>query len=181
MPPDHGSRLDQHHGVEDLRPDLVKPHPEHPVGGEEPRVAGALPTQGGHWCRRATSSSSSEARLRTRNESREPTADRSAIMPTTVWARRKKRYTWSAVSTFAQAQLSRLDKIFGSDRSNHRLNSIGRQFALSRFTPKLTSKNLKAVLPIYSCHLLRSIPGASMQASGHVSRPNASHSLTKIS
>jgi hypothetical protein len=48
MPPDHGSRLDQHHGVEDLRPDSVKPHPEHPVGGEEPRVAGALPTQGGH-------------------------------------------------------------------------------------------------------------------------------------
>jgi hypothetical protein len=24
-------------------------------------------------------------------------------MPTTVWARHKKRYTWSAVSTFAQA------------------------------------------------------------------------------
>jgi len=36
------------------------------------------------WCRRATTSSSSEARLRTRNESREPRADRSVSMPMTV-------------------------------------------------------------------------------------------------
>ena len=43
-------------------------------------------------------------RLRTRNESREPTADRNVIMPMTVWPRHKKRYTCSAFSTFEQAQ-----------------------------------------------------------------------------
>ncbi len=48
MPLDDGCRFDQHHGVEDLRPDPVKPHPEQPVGGEKPRPAGALPTQDGH-------------------------------------------------------------------------------------------------------------------------------------
>ena len=48
MPLDDGCRLDQHHGVEDLRPDSIKPHPEQPVGGEEPRAARALPTQDGH-------------------------------------------------------------------------------------------------------------------------------------
>ena len=37
------------------------------------------------WCRRATSSSSNDARLRSRNESSEPTADRTAIMAATVW------------------------------------------------------------------------------------------------
>ena len=47
MPGDHGCWFDQHHGVEDLRPDPVKPHPEQPVGGEEPRPAGALPAQDG--------------------------------------------------------------------------------------------------------------------------------------
>jgi hypothetical protein len=44
MPLDDGCRFDQHHGVEDLRPDSVKPHPEQPLGGEEPRLARALPT-----------------------------------------------------------------------------------------------------------------------------------------
>jgi hypothetical protein len=48
MPLDDACRFDQHHGVEDLQPDLEKPHPEQPVGGEEPRLAGALPTQDGH-------------------------------------------------------------------------------------------------------------------------------------
>ena len=48
MPLDDGCRFDQHHGVEDLRPDSVKPHPEQLVGGEKPRPAGALPTQDGH-------------------------------------------------------------------------------------------------------------------------------------
>ena len=33
--------------VEDLRPDPVKPHPEQPVDGEEPRPARALPAQDG--------------------------------------------------------------------------------------------------------------------------------------
>ena len=48
MPLDDGCRFDQHHGVEDLRPDPVKPNPEQPVGKEEPRAAGALPTQDSH-------------------------------------------------------------------------------------------------------------------------------------
>ena len=48
MPGEHSCRFDQHHGVEDLRADSVKPHPEQPVGGEEPRLARALPTQDGH-------------------------------------------------------------------------------------------------------------------------------------
>ncbi len=48
MPLDDGCRFDQHHGVENLRPDPVKPNPEQPVGGEEPRPARALPAQDGH-------------------------------------------------------------------------------------------------------------------------------------
>ena len=48
MPLDDGCRFDQQHGVEDLRPDSVKPHPEQPVGGKEPRPVKALPTQDGH-------------------------------------------------------------------------------------------------------------------------------------
>ena len=48
MPLDDGCRFDQHHGIEDLRPDPVEPHPEQPVGGEEPWLARALPTQNGH-------------------------------------------------------------------------------------------------------------------------------------
>ena len=48
MPLDHGCRLDQHHGVEDLRPNPVKPHPEEPVGGEEPRSTWVLPPQDSH-------------------------------------------------------------------------------------------------------------------------------------
>jgi hypothetical protein len=48
MPLDDGCRLDQHHGVEDLWLDSIKPHPEQPVGGEEPRAARALPTQNSH-------------------------------------------------------------------------------------------------------------------------------------
>ena len=48
MPLDDGCRFDQHHGVEELRPESVKPSPEQPVGGEEPRPPRALPTQDGH-------------------------------------------------------------------------------------------------------------------------------------
>jgi len=45
MPVEHSCRFYQHHGVEDLRPDSVKPDPEQPVGGEEPRLSGTLPVQ----------------------------------------------------------------------------------------------------------------------------------------
>ena len=48
MPLDDGRRFDQHHGVEDPRPDSVKPHPEQAVGGEEPKLPAALPTQDSH-------------------------------------------------------------------------------------------------------------------------------------
>jgi hypothetical protein len=48
MPLDDGCRFDQHYGVGDLRPGSVKPHPEQAVGGEEPRLARALPTQDSH-------------------------------------------------------------------------------------------------------------------------------------
>jgi hypothetical protein len=48
MPLDDGCRFDQHHGVEELRPESVKPSPEQPVGGEEPRPPRALPPQDGH-------------------------------------------------------------------------------------------------------------------------------------
>ena len=45
MPLDDGCRVDEHHGVEDLRPDPVKPHPEQSVCEEEPRPARPLPLQ----------------------------------------------------------------------------------------------------------------------------------------
>jgi hypothetical protein len=45
---DDGCRFDQHHGVEDLRPDSVKSYQERAVGGEEPRLPAALPTQDSH-------------------------------------------------------------------------------------------------------------------------------------
>ena len=48
MPLDYGCRFDQHHGVEDLRPNLVKPHPEEPVCAEQPRATWSLPPQDGH-------------------------------------------------------------------------------------------------------------------------------------
>jgi len=48
MPLDRGCRLDQHHGVEDPWPESVEPHPEQPVGGEQPRPAGTLAAQDGH-------------------------------------------------------------------------------------------------------------------------------------
>src|ERR1700693_2972815 len=48
MPLDHGCRLHPHHGVEDLRPNPVKPHPEKSVCGEEPKATWVLPPQDTH-------------------------------------------------------------------------------------------------------------------------------------
>jgi hypothetical protein len=45
---DHACRLDQHHGVENLRPNPIEPYPEEPVGGEEPKPTWALPSQDSH-------------------------------------------------------------------------------------------------------------------------------------
>ena len=48
MPLDHGCWLDQHQGSEDLRPNPIKPHPEEPVCGEEPKPTGVLAAQDAH-------------------------------------------------------------------------------------------------------------------------------------
>ena len=48
MPLDHGCRFDQHHGVEDLWPNSVEPHPQEPVCGEEPKPTFVLPPQDTH-------------------------------------------------------------------------------------------------------------------------------------
>ena len=48
MPLDYGCWFDQHHDVENLRPNLVKPHPEEPVCAEQPRATWSLPPQDGH-------------------------------------------------------------------------------------------------------------------------------------
>ena len=48
MPLDYGCGLDQHHGVEELWPNPIKPHPEEPVCGEEPKPALTLAPQDGH-------------------------------------------------------------------------------------------------------------------------------------
>ena len=37
MPLDYSGRLDQHHGVEDLRPNPIKPHPQEAICGQEPK------------------------------------------------------------------------------------------------------------------------------------------------
>ena len=45
MPLSHGSRFNQHHGVEDLRKNAVEPNPEQPVSGEQSELTRALPGQ----------------------------------------------------------------------------------------------------------------------------------------
>ena len=45
MPLDYGCRLDQHHGVQGLRPNPVEPYPENPVCAEEPKPAWPLSPQ----------------------------------------------------------------------------------------------------------------------------------------
>ena len=53
MPLDHGCWFDQHHGVEDLRPNPVEPHPQEAVGGEEPKPTFVLPPQDTHLMSKA--------------------------------------------------------------------------------------------------------------------------------
>ena len=48
MPQAHGCRFDQHHGVEDLRPNAVEPHPQEPVCGEQPKPTWVLSPQDTH-------------------------------------------------------------------------------------------------------------------------------------
>jgi hypothetical protein len=118
MPLDDGCRLDQHHGVEDLGSDSGKPHPEQPVGGEEPRAARALPMQNSHLV--SQSNEFKFQRCTGAHPEREQGTDsgQKCDHADDIWARHKKRYTWSAVSTFAQAQAHPLvdvtQRCFGS-------------------------------------------------------------------
>src|SRR5450830_1206032 len=48
MPPDYGCWLDQHHGVQGLRPNPIQPHPEEPVCAKEPKPTRTLTPQDGH-------------------------------------------------------------------------------------------------------------------------------------
>ncbi len=48
MPLDHGCRLDQHHDVQGLWPNPVKPHPEKTVGAAELGTARAQTPQDRH-------------------------------------------------------------------------------------------------------------------------------------
>ena len=48
MPLDHGCRLDQHHGIEDLRPNPVKPNPDKSIRREEPNPTGVPAPQYAH-------------------------------------------------------------------------------------------------------------------------------------
>ena len=48
MPLDHSRRFDEYQGFEDLRPHSVKPDPQEPVGGKEPKSVTALPAQDDH-------------------------------------------------------------------------------------------------------------------------------------
>ena len=47
-PLDHSRRFDEDQGFEDLRPYSVKPDPQEPVGGKEPKSVRALPAQDEH-------------------------------------------------------------------------------------------------------------------------------------
>src|ERR1700752_746363 len=48
MPLDHSRRFDEYQGFEDLRPHSVKPDPQEPVGGKEPKSVWALPAHDDH-------------------------------------------------------------------------------------------------------------------------------------
>ena len=82
-PVDHCCRFDQHHGVEDLRPDPVKPHPEQPIGEEEPRPARVLPAQDGQLMSQGDEFEFQREAI-TKPEREQPRADRSVSMPMKV-------------------------------------------------------------------------------------------------
>jgi hypothetical protein len=48
VPLDYGCGLDQHHGVQASRPNPVEPHPEQPVGREQPKPTFVLAPQHTH-------------------------------------------------------------------------------------------------------------------------------------
>ena len=48
MPLDRGCRLDQHHGIEDLRPNPVKPNPEKSIRRQEPNPTWVPAPQDAH-------------------------------------------------------------------------------------------------------------------------------------
>jgi len=83
MPLDHGCRLDQHHDVQGLRPNPVKPHPENTVGAEKPRTARVLAPRGGHLVPKGDDEFQFQrSAATTAKERKETTAERTAIMLT---------------------------------------------------------------------------------------------------
>jgi len=48
MPLEHGCRFDKHHGVEDLRPNLVEAYPQESFSGQEPNPTWVPPPQDTH-------------------------------------------------------------------------------------------------------------------------------------
>jgi hypothetical protein len=80
MPSDHGRGFDEYQGIGELRSHSVEPHPEQTAAEEGPNAAGTLPPENDNLMSRAMSSSSSDARLRTRNESGATRVDRIVIM-----------------------------------------------------------------------------------------------------
>jgi hypothetical protein len=104
MPSDHGRRFDDYQDIEELRPYLVEPYPEQTVGQEESKAAGAPPPENDNLVK-AISSSSSDTRLRTRNESRETRVDRIVIMhPDSMAVVPEIPQSLSTVHSFAQGQ-----------------------------------------------------------------------------
>ena len=75
MPLDHGCWFDQHQRVEDLRPHSVKPHPQEPVGGEEPKLTRVLPPQDGQEWRRGIRAAFRTLRMMSSNRSMLPPQD----------------------------------------------------------------------------------------------------------
>jgi hypothetical protein len=80
MPSNHGRRLDEYQGVEELKLHSAEPNPGQTVGQEEPKTAGALPPKNKKLMSQGDKLSSSDARLRTPDETRETRADRTVIM-----------------------------------------------------------------------------------------------------
>jgi len=82
--PDVVFSRDKHHGVEDLWPESVKPNPQQPIGGEEPRLPGTLPAKDGHLMSQGDEFKFQRAAATNPEREQEPRADRSVSMPMTV-------------------------------------------------------------------------------------------------
>jgi len=89
MPLDHGCWLDQHDGVEGLRPNSVKPHPEEPVCGEEPKPTRTLTPQDGQLMSQSEQLKLQRGAAANAEGEQRSEAERYVIMPTRVWRVRR--------------------------------------------------------------------------------------------